>query len=50
MVPGFLLSTMAIVLFSLMDKAPSMRMQQDFALMKAEMAGSNDVACDPVTE
>ena len=38
MVPGFLLSGVAIVLFSLLDKAPSMRMQQDFAQMEAEMA------------
>ncbi len=38
MVPGFLLSVAATILFSLLDKAPSMRMQQDFAQMEAEMA------------
>ncbi|MFB0974851.1 MAG: sodium/solute symporter, partial [Tolumonas sp.] len=50
MVPGFLLATVAIILFSLMDKAPSLRMQQDFALMKAEMAGTRDLSAAPLTE
>ncbi len=50
MVPGFLLATVAIILFSLMDKAPSLRMQQDFALMKAEMAGTRDLSATPLTE
>jgi sodium/proline symporter len=50
MVPGFLLSGVAIVLFSLLDKAPSMRMQQDFAQMEAEMANPGVSLTAPVAD
>ena len=50
MVPGFLLSGAAIILFSLLDKAPSMRMQQDFAQMEAEMANPGASLTAPVVD
>ncbi len=50
MVPGFLLSGAAIILFSLLDKAPSMRMQQDFAQMEAEMANPGASLTAPVAD
>ena len=50
MVPGFLLATVAIILFSLMDKAPSTRMQQDFARMEAEMANPGASLTAPVVD
>ena len=50
MVPGFLLSGAAIILFSLLDKAPSMRMQQDFAQMEAEMANPGVSLTAPVAD
>ena len=37
MVPGFLLATVAIILFSLFDKAPSLQMQNAFTQMQREM-------------
>lgn len=50
MVPGFLLSGAAIILFSLLDKTPSMRMQQDFAQMEAEMANPGVSLTAPVAD
>ncbi|MDD2840873.1 MAG: sodium/proline symporter PutP [Tolumonas sp.] len=50
MVPGFLLSGVAIILFSLLDKTPSMRMQQDFAQMEAEMANPGASLTAPVAD
>ncbi len=50
MVPGFLLSGVAIILFSLLDKAPSMRMQQDFAQMEAEMVNPGASLTAPVAD
>jgi sodium/proline symporter len=50
MVPGFLLSGAAIILFSLLDKAPSMRMQQDFAQMEAEMVNPGASLTAPVID
>ena len=50
MVPGFLLSLVAIILFSLLDKTPSMRMQQDFAQMEAEMVNPGASLTAPVTD
>ncbi len=50
MVPGFLLSGVAIILFSLLDKTPSMRMQQDFAQMEAEMANPGVSLTVPTSE
>jgi len=43
LVPGFVLATIAIVLFSLLDKAPSLKMQQDFVLMENSMSGQRDI-------
>jgi len=50
LVPGFLLATLAIVLFSLLDKAPSLKMQQDFAQMENTISGQSDALAVPVTE
>lgn len=50
MVPGFLLSAVAIILFSLLDKTPSLRMQQDFAQMEAEMVNPGASLTAPVTD
>lgn len=50
MVPGFLMALAAIVLFSLMDKAPSVRMQQDFARMEVEMTNPSTSLTQTVVE
>lgn len=50
MVPGFLLATVAIVLFSLFDKAPSLQVQKSFEQMQREMETHSSSLSAPAAE
>ena len=50
MVPGFLFASLAIVLFSLLDKEPSVAMHNRFRQMQHELQTPAEPLCVPVTE
>ena len=50
MVPGFILATVAIVVFSLLDKAPSLQIQQEFEQMQREMETAGESLSSPVAD
>ncbi len=50
MVPGFILATAAIVIFSLVGKTPSLKMQQDFDQMQREVESADGSISAPVAD
>ena len=50
MVPGFLFASLAIVLFSLLDKEPSVAMHNRFRQVQHELQTPAEPLCVPVTE